>query len=94
MKVAINLVEKITIHKKIIFILTDGDITGFDDPVELTKEADRKNIDVFIICVEGSDYLELTSQFGKTNVIKIDHISDLPFQIKKLVVASLKNQIK
>lgn len=91
-KVAINLLEKITGYKKIIFILTDGDIAGSDAPIELTKEASRKNIEVFIIAVEGSDYSELISQFGKTNVIKIDHISDLPFQINKMVVALLKNQ--
>jgi uncharacterized protein with von Willebrand factor type A (vWA) domain len=89
LKVAINLLEKITGYKKIIFTLTDGDVVGSDDPSELLKEAIRRNIDVFITAVEGSDYLELTSQFGKTNVIKIDHISDLPFQIKKLVMTFL-----
>ncbi len=92
LKVAINLVEKITVHKKIIFILTDGDVAGSDDPIELTKKASRKNIDVFVIAVEGSDYSELTNQFGKTKVIKIDRISELPFEIKKIVIASLKNQ--
>ena len=93
LKVAINLIEKIAVYKKIIFILTDGDITGFDDPVEFVNEALRKNIEVFVIAVQGSDYLELASQFGKPQVITIDYISDLPFQIKKMVVASLKNQI-
>lgn len=92
LKVTINLIEKIAVHKKIIFILTDGDISGFDDPVELVKEAYRKNIDVFVIAVEGSDYLELANQFGKTNVIKINFISELPFKIKKMVVESLKIQ--
>ncbi|MFX0140048.1 MAG: VWA domain-containing protein [Candidatus Hodarchaeota archaeon] len=92
LKVAINLLEEFTVHKKIIFILTDGDVTGSDDPVELVNEASQKNINVFIIAVEGSDYLELVSKFGKTKVIKIDHILELPLQIKKMVIASLKNQ--
>ncbi len=69
LKVAINLIEKISVHKKIIFVLTDGDTAGSDDPIELTKEASRKNIDVFVISVEGSDYLELASKFGKTKVV-------------------------
>jgi len=92
LKVAVNLIEKFAVHKKIIFTLTDGDITGFDDPIELVNKALIKNIEVFVIAVDGSDYSELINQFGKTKVIKIDHISDLPLQIKKLAIASLKNQ--
>ena len=73
--------------------MTDDDITGFDDPVELINEAIRKNIEVFIITVEGSDSLELANQFGKTYVIKIDYIYDIPFQIKKMMFELLIKQI-
>ena len=56
LKLAIDMIEKIAVHKKIIFILTDGDITCFDDPTEPAKEALRNNIEVCVIVVEGSDY--------------------------------------
>ncbi len=77
LKVAINLIETVAVYKKLIFILTDGDIAGSDDSTELVKVAYRKNIDGLIIIVQESDYSELASQFGNTKVIKIDHISDL-----------------
>jgi len=37
-------------------------------------------------------FCQSQDKFGKTNVIKIDHILDLPFQIKNMVVESSKNQ--
>ena len=69
-----------------IFRLTDGDIHGSVDLDDLLRYARHHKIGVFTIGVEGSDKESLQQQLGKTQVIYVEDIHDLPEKMRKLAI--------
>jgi len=75
---AIKTIEKSRAYKKIIFMLTDGDITGSIHLDDLGRYAKHLNTRVITIGISGSDEMMLRKQLGKENVIFIEDIHMLP----------------
>ncbi|MFC1551923.1 VWA domain-containing protein [Candidatus Latescibacterota bacterium] len=71
---ALTTIEKSRAHKKIIFMLTDGDINGMLNIDDLMRYAKHLNTNVFTIGIAGSDETMLRETLGKDNVIYIEDI--------------------
>jgi len=85
MKVAIEMLEKIIAHRKMLFILTDGDTQG-DVPIpELLAETKKDKIEVVCIGIPESDKQELEKEFGNNKLIFIEQIGELAKEMAKIV---------
>lgn len=86
---SLRILEKSPAHKKIIFMLTDGDFYGAPSAEELLHLAKNLNIEVFCIGVEGSDKYEIGHIFGKKNSLYVSDIKKLPEEIRKITLSRL-----
>ena len=75
--------EKSQAHKKIIIMLTDGDINGSIQIEDLTRYAKHINTSILTIGIKGSDETTLKETLGTKNVIYIEDINQLPETLKK-----------
>ena len=80
---ALTTTEKSQAHKKIIFMLTDGDINGMLNIDDLLRYAKHLNTNVFTIGIAGSDEVILREKLGKDKVIYIEDIHTLPNVLRK-----------
>jgi len=78
-------------HKKLVVLLTDGDLNGQPRPEETLKEAQTERIDVVCVGVEGADMGELKRIFG-ANAIFVPDIRRLPGEMRKVVVEKTAGQ--
>ncbi len=76
-------IEKSRAHKKIIFMLTDGDIRGTLNIDDLRRYAKHLNTNIITIGIMGSDETMLRETLGKDNVIYIEDIRTLPNVLRK-----------
>ena len=83
MKVAIEMLEKIVAHRKILFILTDGDTQGYVPIPELLAEAKKHKIHILCIGILESEKDELESEFGNGKVVYIEDIRELKKEMAK-----------
>lgn len=79
---SLMILEKSLAHKKIIFMLTDGDLYGVPSIEDLLHLARAQNIEVFCIGIEGSNKNEIEQLFGTENSLFITDIGKLPEEIK------------
>jgi uncharacterized protein with von Willebrand factor type A (vWA) domain len=80
---ALTTIEKSRAHKKIVFMLTDGDINGMLNIDDLLRYAKHLNTNVLTIGIMGSDETMLRETLGKDNVIYIEDIHTLPNVLRK-----------
>ncbi|MFC1550922.1 VWA domain-containing protein [Candidatus Latescibacterota bacterium] len=82
---ALTTIEKSRANKKIIFMLTDGDINGSLNIDDLRRYTKHLSTNVITIGIIGSDETTLRETLGKDNVIYIEDIQTLPNVLKKKV---------
>lgn len=80
-------IAKIQAHKKLVIILTDGDLRG-PSIQDLLQYGDTHNIKVICIGVHGSDKIELREYFGR-GAIYIERIHNLPAKLSEVVLHSV-----
>ncbi|MFC1608094.1 VWA domain-containing protein [Candidatus Latescibacterota bacterium] len=80
---ALTIIEKSRAHKKIIFMLTDGDVNGTLNIEDLLRYAKHLNTNLITIGITGSDETMLRETLGKDNVIYIEDIHTLPNVLRK-----------
>jgi hypothetical protein len=83
---ALKTAEKSTAHKKIIFMLTDGDLTGTFNTGDLVRYAKHLGVLVYVIGITGSNERILRRWFGKKNILYIEDVSTLPEELTKKVM--------
>lgn len=69
---------KKTARKKIITMLTDGDITGNIHIDDLVRFADHHQLHVMVIGIQGSDEERIQHWFGKERTLYVENVSLLP----------------
>ncbi len=89
LKECLRLAKEIPAHKKLVIILTDGDLRGELSIEDLLQYADTYNIKVICIGVQGSDELELREYFSKERVIYVERIHDLPAKLKQVTLSNI-----
>ena len=85
LKECIKLASENRAHKKVIIMLTDGDVNGSFDPKELVEYGTRQRIDMVCIGVKGSDKVVLERVFGR-NAIYVKKIERLAEELRRVVV--------
>jgi len=85
----IKLLQRAKAHKKICFMLTDGDLEGELSVPDLLLYARRHRIGVFVFGVAGSRPEELKEIFGRESVIYVQRIEELPAEVKRLALKRL-----
>jgi len=83
---ALRLAEKNSSHKKLVIMLTDGDIHGEIDLDDLLRYARHQAVEVFTIGVQGSDKESLQQNLGRNQVIYVEDIHELPEEMRKLAI--------
>jgi uncharacterized protein with von Willebrand factor type A (vWA) domain len=86
---SLRILEKSKAHKKIIFMLTDGDLHGTPKVEELLHLSKIQNVEVFCIGVKGSSKAEIQRIFGKSNSLYVSDISSLPAEVRKIAINRL-----
>jgi uncharacterized protein with von Willebrand factor type A (vWA) domain len=80
---ALTIIEKSRANKKIIFMLTDGDINGSINIGDIARYAKHLKTSVITIGIAGSDEAMLKETLGAKNVIYIEDIHMLPNVLRK-----------
>ncbi len=78
--------QKSAARKKLVIMLTDGDIHGQISLDDLLRFARQSKTEVITIGVQGSDKESLEHELGKDQVIYVEDIHDLPEQIRRLAI--------
>jgi len=73
-------------YKKIVIMLTDGDVHGEIDIEDLIRYAKMVNTKVITIGITGSDTDSLQDYLGKNQVIYVDEIQNLPNEMNQLIL--------
>ena len=84
---ALTTIEKNRAHKKIIFMLTDGDINGSIALDDLLRYSKSIKTEVITIGVKGSDEKTLQTQLGRKNVLFVEAVHSLPDEMRKIVIS-------
>jgi uncharacterized protein with von Willebrand factor type A (vWA) domain len=82
----LSIAQETRAYKKLIVMLTDGDLVGRYDVEEVLERACRFDVNVFVIGVQGSEAQDLLSVFGPQNAIYIPEVQRLGEELKKVVV--------
>lgn len=83
---SINLLQRAKAHKKICFMLTDGDLEGDLSVSDLLLYAKLHKVEVFVFGVLGSQPKELEGVFGRQNVVYVERIEEFPQKVKRLAL--------
>jgi uncharacterized protein YegL len=83
---SLMLAEKSRAHRKLIIMLTDGDIHGSIDLDDLIRYARRLQVEIFTIGVIGSDSESLRQSLGTEQVLYLEDIHDLPEEIRRIAI--------
>lgn len=89
LKECLRLTKETPAHKKLVIILTDGDLRGEISIEDLLQYADTYAIKVICIGVQGSDELELREYFDRDRVIYVERIHDLPAKLKQITLSNI-----
>ena len=83
---ALRLTAKSKAHKKLVIMLTDGDINGRICLDDLLRFARQSKIEVITIGVQGSDRNSLRQSLGKDQVLYVEDIHELPEEMRRLAI--------
>ncbi|MFA5032279.1 MAG: vWA domain-containing protein [bacterium] len=87
LKECLRLAKETQAHKKLVIILTDGDLAG-DFPIrDLLVYAEEYRIEVICVGIKGSNVFELKLHFDKS--IYVDRINDLPRKLKEVTLSNI-----
>ena len=75
--------------RKLMFLLTDGDIYGSLDLRELVERCRGERIELTVIGVKGSDPNALRDAFGEGNVVYVEKFEELPSKLKELILRKI-----
>ena len=87
LKESLRLAKETQAHKKLVIILTDGDITGELPIQDLLHYAGTYRIQVVVIGVEGSNEWELREYFGR-RAIYVERTQELPRKLKEVTLSN------
>lgn len=83
---ALRQAGKSTARKKLVVMLTDGDINGQIDLDDLLRFARQSKTEIITIGVQGSDKDILQQELGKTQVVYVEDIHALPEEMRRLAI--------
>jgi len=81
----LRIAEKKNARKKIIIMLTDGDISGNIHLNDLVRYAGHHCVQVLVIGISGSDEENIRHWFGKDNTLYVENVSLLPALMAKTI---------
>ncbi|MFA5034002.1 MAG: vWA domain-containing protein [bacterium] len=87
LKECLRLAKETQAHKKLVIILTDGDLNGTFDIDDLLQYAEEYRIEVICVGIKGSSVFELKLHFDKS--IYVDRIAELPRKLKEVTLSHI-----
>lgn len=86
---ALRQAQKSNADKKVVVLLTDGDLRGTYAIDDLLRYARTEQIEVVVMGIPGSDPADLTLQLGRVHVLYVQDVQKLPSALQKTVVQLL-----
>jgi nitric oxide reductase activation protein len=82
----LSLAAEARAYKKLVVMLTDGDLVGRYDVEEVLERARRLDVDTFCVGVQGSEEQALAAVFGPRNAVYVPDVQRLAGELKDVVV--------